>query len=129
MNDQNQDANIALQQNAGVGDAEACSGDIGEAPMQYQSEYVEPDNLHTTGQIDEYALNDYANVGDSMDPQSYANQQYYYTDDGQYMQQQAEPYEQYEAQQTLQHTDYQDQLEVCADSINIMCNSFSTVSA
>lgn len=117
-NDQDQNANVAYEQSAPTQvDDGAHSGDIDETPLQYQSDYVQPDTLHPTEQIHEYALNDYANVADSIDQQLYANQQYYYTDDGQYMQQQAEPYEQYETQQTLLHTDYQEQPEVCADSI------------
>lgn len=86
---------------------------------QYQSDYVEANSVHATDATNVYAMADSANVSNAMDQQLYANQQYYYTGDGQYAQQQAEPYAQYEQQQTEQydpqqiHPDYLHDQTVC----------------
>lgn len=101
---EHQDSNI--QEHQYVDDVGRSPSDT-NIPAQHQSDYMAADNRHTVESNDEYQLND------TMDQQLYANQQYYYTDDGQYVQPQTETYEQYEPEPLATHSDYQDHQQVC----------------
>lgn len=84
---------------------------------QYQNDYIEANNVHATDASNVYAMTDSANVPNAIDQQLYANQQYYYTDDGQYVQQQAEPYEEYE-QQPHQQTEQYDPQQIHSEYLH-----------